>query len=210
MDEFPPNRKTRDSEPPEDKKVEQIVTEGASRRKKGLGRQFAETFITGDAKMAARYVIFDVLIPAAKDTLADAGSQGLEKLIFGEARTPRRRGPGKSGPYGTGYVSYNRLSQPPTPQDRQPTRLSRRARASHEFDEIVLTSRTEAERVIDRLFDIVGRYQAASVADLYAMVGLESTHTDHKWGWTDMQGAGVTRLRNQGFLLDLPDPEPLD
>jgi hypothetical protein len=87
--------------------------------------------------------------------------------------------------------------------------LSREARAKHNFDEIVLNSRVEAEEVIDRLYDVVSRYESASVADLYELVGLSSTHTDHKWGWTDIRGAGVQRVRD-GYLLDLPSPEPLD
>jgi hypothetical protein len=78
----------------------------------------------------------------------------------------------------------------------------------HDFDEIVLSSRREAEDVIDRLFDLVGQYGSATVSDLYELVGLPSTHTDNKWGWEDARGAGVTRVRN-GYLLDLPEPEPL-
>ena len=70
-------------------------------------------------------------------------------------------------------------------------------------------NRAEAEEVIDRLFELVSIYESATVADLYELVGLSSTHTDHKWGWTDLMGAGVSRIRG-GYLLDLPDPEPLD
>jgi hypothetical protein len=87
--------------------------------------------------------------------------------------------------------------------------MSRQARARHNFDEIVLDDRAEAEEVIDRLFDLVSRYESASVADLYELVGLASSHTDHKWGWSDLHGAGVSRIRG-GYLLDLPEPEPLD
>jgi hypothetical protein len=72
----------------------------------------------------------------------------------------------------------------------------------------VLDQRAEAEEVIDRLFDVVSRYGSASVADLYELVGLDSTHTDHKWGWEELTGAGVSRIRG-GYLLDLPEPEPL-
>ena len=86
--------------------------------------------------------------------------------------------------------------------------MSRQARARHDFDEIVLDSRVEAEAVIDRLFDLVSRYESATVADLYEIVGLSSTHIDHKWGWTDLRGAGVSRIRD-GYLLDLPEPHSL-
>jgi hypothetical protein len=87
--------------------------------------------------------------------------------------------------------------------------ISRQARSRHNFDEIVLDQRAEAEEVIDRLFDVVNRYESATVADLYELVGLSSTHTDNNWGWTDLTGAGVSRIRG-GYLLDLPEPEPFE
>jgi hypothetical protein len=183
------------------------VTSGETvRRRKSLRKKFAETFVAGDAKMALRYVVMDVLLPAAKDMVVEAGSQGIEKLIFGESR--RRRGSTlpQSGPMG--YVSYNRYAMGSSRQSAPERVISRQARARHDFDEIVLESRTEAEEVIDRLFDLVSRYESATVADLYELVGLASNHTDNKWGWTDLQGSGVSRIRD-GYLLDLPDPEPL-
>jgi len=203
--DYPPNSDASKRQAQEDKNIKRVTSDEPIRRKKSLGKQFKETFVAGDAKTAVRYVMFDVLIPAAKDMIAEAGTQGIEKLIFGDTR---RRGstPPQAGP--TGYVSYNRYAM----GNRQtaPQRvLSRQARARHDFDEIVLVSRVEAEEVIDKLYEVVSRYGAATVADLYELVGSPGTHTDNKWGWTNLRGAGVSRTRG-GFLLDLPEPEPLD
>lgn len=207
--QFPANsaRGKADAEPEqEDKKIEQLTDEPATRRKKTLGKRFSTLFFGGDAKSAGQYMIYEVLLPAAKDMIAEAGSQGIERLIFGETRR-RRGGPSApmSGP--TGHVSYNRISSPSA--QAPPRAISRRARAQHDFDEIVLQSRDEAERVLDRMFDLIGRYDSATVADLYELVGLNSTHTDQKWGWTDVRGASVSRVRSGGYLLDLPEPQPL-
>lgn len=203
--EFPSNSEVSKKGVPDGKNISPVVTGSAVRRKRSLRKQFKETFVSGDARTAIRYVLFDVLLPAAKDTVVEAGSQGIEKLIFGDSR---RRGstPPQSGPYG--HIAYNRYSS--GSRYSGPERaMSRRSRAQHNFDEIVLDERVEAEEVIDRLFDLVSRYEAATVADLYELVGLSSTHTDNKWGWTDLTGAGVTRVRG-GYLLDLPEPESLD
>jgi hypothetical protein len=205
--DYPPNSeasKRRAQE--EDKNIKRVTTDDPVRRRKPLRKQFSETFVAGDAKTASRYVIFDVLIPAAKDTIVEVLSQGIEKLIYGDSRRRTGSTPPQAGP--TGIVSYNRYSM----QNRQtgPQRtISRQARSRHDFDEIVLTSRTEAEEVIDRLFEVVSRYGSATVADLYELVGIIGTHTDNKWGWTDLRGAGVSRVRG-GYLLDLPEPQPLD
>lgn len=203
--DFPSNNETSKRAPRDSKKVERVTTGDVTRRKKSLRKQFSETFVAGDAKSAVRFVMMDVLLPAARDMVVESFHQGIEKLIFGDGRRRGARSP-VSGP--TGYVSYNRISSSSVSPSATRS-ISRQSRARHNFDEIVLDERVEAEEVIDRLFDLVSRYDTATVADLYELVGLASTHTDHKWGWDDLAGAGVSRIRG-GYLLDLPEPEPLD
>jgi hypothetical protein len=205
--DFPPNSEV-SKQARQEKDISQVTSKKVVRKKKSLRTKFKELFIAGDAKSALRYVVLDVLLPAAKDMVVEAGAQGIEKLIYGDARRYRGSTPPQSGP--TGYVQYNRYSgimggSRLTPSQRV---MSRQARARHDFDEIILESRDEANEVIDQLFDVVSRYDTATVADLYELVGLASNHTDHKWGWTDLRGAGVSRSRD-GYLLDLPDPHPI-
>ena len=202
--EFPPNSEV--SKRVDDKNLSRVTSGEAVRKKKSLRKRFSESFVAGTPKLAVQFVILDVLLPAAKDMVVEATHSGMEKLIYGEAR---RRGslPPQSGQYG--YVNYSRYSSPGRGLSSSQRAMSRQARARHDFDEILLDSRTEAEEVIDQLFEVINRYGAATVADLYELVGLASTHQDHKWGWSDIRGAGVSRDRN-GYLLDLPDPHPLD
>ena len=186
----------------ESKKVTKITTGEVSRRKKPLGKRLTETFIGGDAKSVWGYVVFEVIVPAAKDMAADAVSQAIERMLFGESRSTSRRTGVRPGS-GTGYVSYDRYAQgQPRREDPRPG-ISRRARASHDFDEIILPTRAEAEAVIDNLFNLISQYEQATVSDLYELVGITASYTDEKYGWTDFRGAGVTRIRN-GYLLDLP------
>lgn len=217
MDDYPSNsRKSREPKvekklPEPEKRTEKIVEGEVIRRKKPLGRRFTEIFFSGDGRGVISYIMLDVLLPAAKDTIADVVSQGIERMLFGEARSSSRRtGHRPSG--SSGYVSYNRYSSQASGGGRREdprNEISRRARATHDFDEIILDSRAAAEEVIGRMFDVVSRYETCTVADLYEMVGIKTEFTDDRWGWTDIRGAGVTRVRN-GYLLDLPRPEPLD
>jgi hypothetical protein len=205
MEPFPGNSaKTRaaDRDP---KRVER-VTSSAVRRRKPLGKQFKHTFFGGDARSAIEYMIAEVLVPAAKEAIVDAMSSGFEKLVYGESR--RKRGPGPMAG-ALGYVSYNRQGAQRGPATVEPQRMSRQARARHAFDEIVIGSRTEAEEVLDRMYDLLSRYDSVAVADLYDLTGIESSHTDHKWGWRELHGSGVGRVRGGGYVLDLPEPEPL-
>jgi len=211
MDPFPPNSQKARRPPEGPKKIERVTSAEAVRRKRGLGRQLRETFIGGNARTAAEYMLIEVVVPAVKDTVAEALQSGIEKLIYGDARPPR----GRSSPPPTSYsnvphVNYQRMSSgPPNVARPQQQQLSRRSRTRHDFDELVIQSRAEANEVLDRMFDILSRYDSVSVADLYELTGIESSHTDHKWGWTNLRGTKVVTLRSGGYVIDFPEPEPL-
>jgi hypothetical protein len=206
-DEFPPNSDTSKNAAP---KVERVVQGEAVRRKKSLGKQFKGIFFSGDARTSAAYAIEEVFIPMAKEALFDAWRDGWERLFFGETRRSKSGPPRPGG--ATGHIQYNQYSRFLGGDKGGPQRipLSKRARTTHDFDEIVLEDQRDAEEVIDRLFEQVSRFNSVSVADLYVMLGLESHHTDHKWGWEDLRGASVVRARGGGYLLNLPAPEPLN
>jgi hypothetical protein len=203
-DAFPGNSQRDKKTPPVEKKVERVTTAEPIRRKKGLGRKLKDIFFGGDPRATAAFIVQSVLIPAAKDMIVDAASEGVQKLVRGDSYR-RRSGP-SSGP--AGYVAYNRMGRGPAIAE-PPRSMSPRARARHEFDEIVLQSRQEAEAVIEQMYEIVSKYETATVSDLYDLVGIRGTHVDHKWGWTDMRGAGVVKIRD-GFLLELPDVVPME
>lgn len=215
MQDFPANSqkaKTHSDIPGErPEKIERVTTAETVRRKRKLGHQFKETFIGGSARMAFEYMLTDVVVPAIRDTLAEAIQGGIERLIYGDTRP--RRGGGVSSYSNVGHVNYQRMGSPnrggPPPATQQNRILSRQSRARQSFDELVIQTRVEAEEVIDRMYDLLSRYGMVTVAELYELTGVQSSHTDHKWGWTELRGAKVARLRSGGFLLDLPEPEAL-
>lgn len=214
MDEFPGNSlkatKPSPAKSEQPKKIEKVVVGEVVRQKKPLGRRMSETFFGGDAQGVVGYVFMDVLVPALKDLVVDMVKTGIERAVFGESRPVSRQNATRYG--GTGYTSYNRYSTSafsrPEPRREEPREMSRKARSSHDFDEIILATRAEAQEVIDRMFDLINQYESASVADLYELVGVSGNYTDEKYGWVDFRGASVVRVRG-GYLLDLPRPELL-
>lgn len=204
---YPPNsHKSKDVKSEKEKpKVEQITVGTAIQRKKPLGRRIAETFTGDDARSVGHYVLFEVLLPAAKSMFLDALTQGGERMLYGESR---RSSAARSG---TGYTSYNRMHSSAIPDPRSSARreISSRARATHNFDEVVLATRGEAESVLDALGAIIDSYDMATVTDLYDLVGITGSFTDDKWGWFDLRGARTVQVRN-GYLLDLPQTQPVD
>lgn len=207
------SRAARKQAPPQ-KNITRVTTGNATVRKPSLGKRFANLFVGADAKSVWTYVAYDILVPAAKDMLSDAVSSGIDQILFGGEQRwgqPSRRRRNYGSPLGS--MSYGGTQGPinyQNPKNRQTgPQMSRRGRATHNFDEIVLETRADAEMVIDRLFDLLQTYEVATVSELYELVGMSSHFTDQKWGWTDLQGAGVSRVPG-GYLLNLPRPEPID
>lgn len=194
-----------------EKKIERVTTGAVIQRKKPLGKRFAETFGGGDAQGVASYILQDVLLPAAKDMVADAVSQGIEKMLFGDARGGGRSRLNNTRTSATKYTSYNKFAVNPghRREVENPKPMSRRARATHDFDEIILASRAESQQVLEQMVTLVDEYDVATVADLYEMVGMTSSFTDNNWGWTSLRGSSVSRVRD-GWLLDLPQPEVVE
>lgn len=211
MEAYPGNsHRSKENLPEKDapKKVERITTGDAIQRKRPLGKRMMETFFGGDARSVTSYVFQDVLLPAAKDMIADAVSQAVERMIFGESRSNSRRG-GRPGGHNS-FVNYSGFSRDRDPRREEPRTISRRSRVVQEFDEILLETRVEAEAVLERLDDILERYGTVTIADLYDLVGITGYHTDEKYGWTNLKRASVDRTRNGRYVLNLPQPEPID
>lgn len=209
MDEFPGNSQIVRKPEPEreekrEEKVEKIISGKVSRRKKPFGSRFAETFFSG-AGSVWNYILNDILIPAAKDTLTDMVTQGIERAVWGDRASSRGRSSRPSG--NSGYVSYNRITQPS--RRETPRTMSHRARATHDFEEILLDSRKDAESVLDRMFELAQKYDQVTISDLYDLVGIQGTFADERWGWRDLRGARAIRV-DGGYLLDLPATIALD
>jgi len=217
---FPSNSKTikreiRQESKIEDRKLGKVISGTVKRQKQSLGKKFAEIFFEDNTKSVGSYIFHDVLIPAAKSMICDIIGWGgfAEMYLFGGDRR-RHSGSGRrdSGRpyinYGSSYRSIDR-DRDRDPRDRDRRYISRVSRVRHDFDEIVLETRGEAETVLSHLVDLTIDYNQATVADLYDLVGITSNFTDNKYGWVDLRGVDVIRVRN-GYLLDLPRTQLLE
>lgn len=185
------------------KEIVPVVSGNVTRRKQSVGRKFADTFFTESLETVKDYVIEDVVMPNIKDTFLDIVFQGLSMWLTGDAKAGRRRGSGSSkssGGYSPGRVSYQSYYDDPKPQTRG---SYTRRRDTYNFEDIILPSKGEAEKVIDRMIDILEQYEVVSVGDLYQLIGLSTENTDFKYGWTNLESASTKRV-NGGYLLDLP------
>ncbi len=207
-DAYPGNSDKKRMNQQEEPKKEIKKVASATKRKKSMAKKFKEAFVgeDGDDQSVADYILYDVLVPAAKNTISDIVTGGIEMILYGE----RRGGSRMNRDRGRSYVNYSGYStRRDNDRARNSSRVRRSARDRVYNDDIVLPTRGEAEQVIDSLLDIIDQYGSASIADLYSLTGIDSDFTDNSYGWTNLSTASVSRTRD-GYILNLPRAYPID
>lgn len=170
-------------------------------KKKPLGKRIMSTLCDDDTSSVGKYILWDVLIPALKNTLSDVVTGGIEMLLYGDGASSDRRTKRKNG---RSYISYSDYYE-----DDRRNRRSKGRKARHEFDDVIFDSRRDAENVLSRMIDLIEDYDEVAVSDFYEMVGMDSTYTDRSWGWTNLKGSYVERGRD-GYYIKLPRTKVLD
>lgn len=61
----------------EDKKIEKVATGKVKTKKKSGANKFSDVFVTEDISSVKDYILYDVLLPAAKKTLSEIVSMVL-------------------------------------------------------------------------------------------------------------------------------------
>lgn len=205
--DFPGNAHSqKQAKQPERPEVKKIVTGNVSERKKSIWARIGESFTGDDMKSVITFVMMDVVVPSTKSLISDTLTTAVERFFFGDAR-PRNIVSRPGAAYGQ-YTMYNRVSTSSAPPwDTRATRpsVSPRARATHDFREVLIDNRHDAALVLDTLTEMVSKYDVATVADFYDCVGFTSEFTDRNWGWNDLRDASVVRV-NGGYLIQLPPP----
>lgn len=185
-----------------EKKVERVTKGRVIRKRKKTQSKMMESL-----SIVFSAILSDVAIPAAKDLISDAVSEGVDRLLFGESVGRRS---GRSTNQKSGYVSYNRYSSNSRQHsDPREKKVNKAPRSRHGFDDVILSSRQEADEVLDQLYTMLDQYESVTVADFYSLIGLETKYTDDDWGWTELKGSGVRKTR-EGFVIELPEPIFLD
>lgn len=199
MEEYKANSHRSKEESKAEKKEVKPVVKGTVKRKKNGTRKLADTFISEDVHNVKSYIVWDVLIPAAKKAISDIVTNGVEMILYGETR-----GSGKKHSH-VDYISYDRFSD----RDRRDRRDGKYSRNVYSYDDLIYESRREAEEVLNQLDDLIDVYDVASVADLYEASHTDTTPQDSKYGWTSLRNADIVRVRN-GYIIRLPKAKPID
>lgn len=183
-------------EKPAERRTEKVVTGGTKLRKKSTLAKTVNAFLPGDVDDVKRYVLMDVLIPTIKRTISDVVRNAVDMLL-GVNTTPR-----SISPAGT-RISYR--SYYDARDDRRESTSPRPRSTPYSYDDVVFDRYDDAAEVLLRMRELVSRFDAVSVADLFDMTGHAGNYTDNKYGWTDLSDARVERV-SDGYIIRLPRP----
>ena len=176
-----------------EKKLTKVAN--AKLKKKSEIQKIAETFVAEDLNKVKNAVLMDVIVPAVKKVISDIVTNGIDMLLYGEVKHNKTTTTSKIG-YNSMYNSQNQAN------------AARVARSSYSYNDIILSSRGEAEEVLTQMNEIIGTYGVVSVADLCEIVGVTGEFTDNKYGWSDIRDAYVERSKD-GYMLKLPRALPI-
>ena len=158
------------------------------KKKSELG-SLAEGFIEDAGRGLLSYFVNEHLIPFVEKTIRSLADGVLRKL--GGALEPSK---GQDGV----YVKYSKSSSG-VKRDRSFT-------DPFGLDNIILRSKSDAERIKRALEDDILRYRFARVADLYDELEMDLAdypYTANDYGWTSMKGSEIIMV-SEGWKLKLP------
>ena len=179
------------------KKLESVVSGPVKTKKKGELQKLADVFISEDINNVKAHLLEDIVIPTIKKAIVDLVSDGISILFYGNSGRSKASNASK-----VSYSGYYKTSQ-------NSNRPEKKERNTLEYNNIIVSSRGEAEEIFVCLEELISQYGFASVADLYELVDKTAPYTASNYGWTDISSAGVKPVR-EGYLLCFPKIAPID
>ena len=184
-----------------DKERKKVAT--GTIKEKTFKQKVRDAFISDEVHDIKSYVVFDVIIPAIKETFRNLFVNSLDMALFGKVRQTSKteqRG-------GSTYIAYDRLYQSRGGNDVQPRQQRGGAPLRvNELDRVVFKDKADAIDVLSYMMDQIEEDHVASVADFVTAADLPVSPIHHKFGWYDLSTASVEELPDGGYYIRLPRP----
>ena len=190
------------------KETERIVTpivdsDSVKVKKRGVLNRLTKGIFAGDAGSIMEYLLDSVIIPKIQDIFMDTVTRGTEYMVYGDTKASRIHNERRSSIY-YGGVANQRTGQSNRVNNSEPRRNS-----YDDYSDLIFRDRQKAEEILSRMYEDLQDYECCTVLSLKSMMGFNTTHTDEKYGWTDLSGSRIKKVRG-GWLLELPTAIFLD
>lgn len=188
-----------------EKRVEKAVTTTVSVQKKNQISRLSEVFFAKDIRSVVTYMKDEWLIPNLRQAAWALFANSLHMMLFGE---PDRENRNRTNASRVSYwqPNINRL------MDRRDDRREpiRTRKDAYSYDDIMFTNRGDAELALDKMFELLQRYNIVRVADLFELVDQTCSSTDYAYGWTDLSSVKAVAVAGGKWMLTMPRAMPLD
>lgn len=177
------------------KKVEPVVTGTAVAQKRSRLGKFKDSIIAESFENVVSYLWSDVFIPSFKSFLADAGTKGINRLLYGKAVENKQ--------INTSRISYGSYFGGNSIKMAEPSKVLVN-NSVFDYDNIYFSNRGDAEAVLESMCEMLETFQVVSVGDMYDLANVEtSNYLVNNYGWTSLSGAKVMDSNN-GYFIRFP------
>lgn len=190
-------------------KVQKVTTGAVTVKKKNRFEKLMSDFVNEDLGKIKHYIVNDVLKPYAKKMLYEIITGGADMAIYhgaphGNSNSPVRTSIGAGRTYYRYDECSNRTKAVAPPHEE-------RSRDMFDLDQLIFSSRQDAENVLEQMLNQIDEYKVVSIGDLYDFAGVTThgNYTGYSYGWKDLSTAEVVRSRD-GYIIKLPKAFPLD
>ena len=105
------------------------------------------------------------------------------------------------------FISYRDYSASSRKDERRSDNY--RSRSVLDYDDILFSSKGDAELVLTRLIEALDTYETVSIADFYDLSNVSDIpHTANNYGWDNLSKAYVDRVRD-GYIIRFPKVRPI-
>ena len=185
--------------------------EAGELRKRPASKRIRDSILPKEDRQAiGDYIIFDVVIPAVKNTISDVVKDAIDMFLF-----PNDSGRRRSSR--SGYTDYAKPSSKYSrSRDDDEYERRERRRSAKNIDDILFSSHARADAVYNALLDYIDEYGHARVSDLFEEAGVTVPDwTYDSYGWEQLPvRANIEHVRTRDadgrpvtkYALVLPNP----
>lgn len=181
------------------------ITRRVSKKKRSVWDWIMDLFFSDNIDNAVDYVVNEVIIPNAKETLYSSISNAADILI----RKRGSRGTIRSENRNPYYDSSMRVAVQADTTRAVPRHQGRVAgrRIQSKLTDYYFSSEADAQFVLDQMDAYAEKYGFVSIDDYCQLIGVSGSHVDRNWGWTTMGNAKVRR-EGDGWVIDFEEATP--
>lgn len=199
---------------PAHKDIQKPTLSNHASKKPGLLQKFQSTFLQGrNLDDIGSYVVKEILVPTIFDGIANSAKAAIDTFFYGESRPSQ-------GNNRTNYSSLSRGTTRISGGGVNESRLNvgnRGYNYNRAFTNIIFDMHSDAQAVMNYLFDYAAEYNRVPVGEFYDASGdyaeeqgIRTTMSSYNIGWypEDLDGVAIRRVVN-GWIIDLPNPKSL-